>query len=123
MKPGRIVFTLNRTQRVLSLAGGSYDKESAFNAGDLGSIPGSGGSPGEGNGNPLQYSCLEKSHRQRSLMGYRPWGRKESDLTEQLTLGPLESCMQLDRSFSEPLWLGTGGGEEQQHLTDCRVSP
>ena len=34
---------------------------SAFNAGDLGSIPGSGRSPGEGNGNPLQYSCLENS--------------------------------------------------------------
>ena len=34
-------------------------KESACNAGDLGSIPGSGGSPGEGNGNPFQYSCLE----------------------------------------------------------------
>ena len=38
---------------------GSDDKASACNAGDLGSIPGSGGSPGEGNGNPLQYSCLE----------------------------------------------------------------
>ena len=37
----------------------SVDKESSFNAGDLGSIPGLGGSPGEGNGNPLQYSCLE----------------------------------------------------------------
>ena len=36
-------------------------KESAFNAGDPGSIPGSGRSTGEGNGNPLQYSCLEKS--------------------------------------------------------------
>ena len=35
--------------------------ESACNAGDLGSIPGSGRSPGEGNGNPLQYSCLENS--------------------------------------------------------------
>ena len=34
-------------------------KASAYNAGDLGSIPGSGRSPGEGNGNPLQYSCLE----------------------------------------------------------------
>ena len=33
-------------------------KESAYNAGDIGSIPGSGRSPGEGNGNPLQYSCL-----------------------------------------------------------------
>ena len=39
--------------------GGSDGKESACNAGDLGSIPGSGRSPGEGNGNPLQYSCLE----------------------------------------------------------------
>ena len=38
---------------------GSVSKESACSAGDLGSTPGSGGSPGEGNGNPLQYSCLE----------------------------------------------------------------
>ena len=38
---------------------GSYGKESACNAGNLGSISGSGRSPGEGNGNPLQYSCLE----------------------------------------------------------------
>ena len=38
---------------------GSYDKESACNVGDLGSIPGSGRSPGEGNGYPLQHSCLE----------------------------------------------------------------
>ena len=37
----------------------SFGKESACNAGDLGSIPGSGRSSGEGNGNPLQYSCLE----------------------------------------------------------------
>ena len=40
---------------------GSDSKASARNAGDMGSIPGSGGSPGEGNGNPLQYSCLENS--------------------------------------------------------------
>ena len=39
--------------------GGSDGKVSACNEGDLGSIPGSGRSPGEGNGNPLQYSCLE----------------------------------------------------------------
>ena len=39
--------------------GGSEVKASACNAGDLGSIPGLGRSPGEGNGNPLQYSCLE----------------------------------------------------------------
>ena len=41
--------------------GGSDGKASACNAGDLGSIPGLGRSPGEGNGNPLQYSCLENS--------------------------------------------------------------
>ena len=51
-------------------------KESACNAGDLGLIPGSGRSPGEGNGNPLQYSCLENPHGQRSLADYSPWGRK-----------------------------------------------
>ena len=41
------------------LYGGSDGKASAYNAGDLGSIPGSGRSPGEGNGNPLQYACPE----------------------------------------------------------------
>ena len=64
----------------------SNGKESACNAGDLDSIPGSGRSPSEGNGNPLQYSCLENSHGQRSLAGYHPWGCKESDTTEQLSI-------------------------------------
>ena len=41
--------------------GGSNGKESACNDGDPGSIPGLGRTPGEGNGNPLQYSCLENS--------------------------------------------------------------
>ena len=41
--------------------GGSDGKESSCNAGDLGSIPGLGRSPGEGHGNPLQYSCVENS--------------------------------------------------------------
>ena len=44
---------------MVGFPGGSEVKASACNAGDLGSIPGSGRSPGEGNGNPLQYSCLE----------------------------------------------------------------
>ena len=48
-------------------------------------IPGLGGSLGEGNGNPLQYSCLENPMDEwRSLVGYSPWGRKESDMTERL---------------------------------------
>ena len=41
---------------------------------DLDSVPGSGRFPGGGNGNPLQYSCLENPHGQRSLAGYSPWG-------------------------------------------------
>ena len=45
---------------------------SVYNAGDPDSIPGSGRYPGEGNGNPLQYSCLENS-MERNLVGYSPW--------------------------------------------------
>ena len=45
-------------------------KESTYNVGDMGSIPGR--SPGEGHGNPLQYSCLENRCGQRSLAGYSP---------------------------------------------------
>ena len=57
-------------------------KKSTCNAGDLGSIPGLGRSPGGGHGNPLQYSCLENPYRQSSLVAYSPWGHKESDMTE-----------------------------------------
>ena len=46
---------------IIDFPGDSDDKVSAYNAGDLGSIPGLGRFPGEGNGNPLQYSCLENS--------------------------------------------------------------
>jgi len=63
----------------LGFPGGSDGKESAFNEGDLGSIPGLERSPGEKNG---KYSYLENHHGQRSLAGYSPWGRKESDMTE-----------------------------------------
>ena len=64
---------------------GSDGKESAFIAGDPGSIPGVGRSPGGGHGNPLQYSCLENPHGQTILAGYRPWGHKELDRTERLS--------------------------------------
>ena len=65
-----------------------------YNAGpqrDLGLIPGSGRSPGDGNGNPLQYSFLKKSHGRRSLVGYSPWCHKEPHTTEQLHFHFLES--------------------------------
>ena len=61
----------------------------------LGSILGLGKSPGGGHGNPLQYSCLENLHGQRSQADYSPWGRKESDMTEATkhsTLGRPRSC-------------------------------
>jgi len=64
--------------------GGSEVKASACNAGDLGSIPGLGRSPGEGNGTPLQYSCLENP------MGRGAWWAtvhrvaKSLDMTDQL---------------------------------------
>ena len=47
-----------------------------------------GGSNGKdgGDGNPLQYSCLENPHGQRSLAGYSPWGCKESDMAERLSI-------------------------------------
>ena len=64
--------------------GGSDGKESACNSGHLGSIPGSGGSPGEGSGNPLQYSCLRNSVDRGAVCS--PWGCEELDTTEQLTL-------------------------------------
>ena len=60
-----------------SFPGGSDGKASACNVGDPGSIPGSGRSPGEGNGNPLQHSCLENPMDGRvCLIGYSPWVTK-----------------------------------------------
>ena len=69
----------------MGFSGGSADKESACNVGDLGSVPGLGRSPGEGIGYPLQYSGLEKL--------YSPWGTKDLDTTEQLSLS-LQSTLQ-----------------------------
>ena len=71
---------------------GSEVKASTSNAGDPGSIPGSGRSPGEGNGNPLQYSCLENPMDRRAWQANSLWGCKESDMAEWLTL--FTSCEQ-----------------------------
>ena len=56
----------------MGFSGGSVVKNLPANAGNTGSIPGSERSPEDGNGNPLQYSCLGKSHGQRNLVGYSP---------------------------------------------------
>ena len=66
----------------MSFPGSSAGKESACNSEDPSLIPGLGRSPRGGQGNALQYSCLENPYEQRSLAGYSPWGCKESDMTE-----------------------------------------
>ena len=63
----------------MDFLGDSDGKESACNAGDPGSIPGLGKSPGEGNGNPLQYSCLENS------MDRGAWRAKVHGVTKSQT--------------------------------------
>ena len=57
--------------------GGASGKESACNAGDPGSIPGLVGCPGEGNGNPLQYSCLKNSMDRGAWWATSSWGHKD----------------------------------------------
>ena len=66
----------------MKFPGGSDGKESACNAGDPSLILGSGRSLGEGNGYPLQYSCLEISMDRGALEVYSPLGHRESDMTD-----------------------------------------
>ena len=68
---------------LMDIPGSSDGKEYFYSEEDLGSIPWLGRSPGEGNGNPLKYSCLEETVEPG---GYCPWGCKELDMTERLTL-------------------------------------
>ena len=70
---------------VLHSTSGSAGKESTCNVGDLDSIPRLGRYPGGGHDNTLQYSCLENPHGQRNLVGYSPWGHKDSDMTDWLS--------------------------------------
>ena len=69
---------------MLDFPGGSDGKESACNSGDPGSVPESGRFPGEGHGNPLQYSCLENPWTEEPG-GLQFMDPKETDPTEQLT--------------------------------------
>ena len=71
----------------IKFPGASDGKESYCNEGDLGLIPGLGRSPGGGQGNALQNSCLENTSGQRSLAGYSLWGSQEWDTTERLSTG------------------------------------
>ena len=84
----------------------SGSKEPACNAGDSGSIPGLGRSPGEGIGSPLQYSCLENPHGQTSLAGYIVHGVEELDTTERFSLyGPATGQLDLINSLYKFLFV------------------
>ena len=72
----------NSCEPVLGFPGGSDGKETACSAGNPVSISGLGRSPGEGNGNPLQYSCLENPMDRRAWQANSLWGCKESDMAE-----------------------------------------
>ena len=85
MKVCLLIHIWGLSQYVLGFPGSSAGKESTRKAGNLGSIPGLARSRGGGHGNPLQCSCLENPHGQRSLAGYSPWGRRESDKAELST--------------------------------------
>ena len=65
------------------------------NPGDAGSIPRWGRSPGVGNGNPLQYSCLENPTEKPWGWGYSPWGRKELDTTKHTFLSVVHEHLSL----------------------------
>ena len=90
----------------LGFTGDWEGKDSACDAGDLGSISGLGTSPGGGHG---KYSCLEDPHGQRNLVGYSPWGLKESDTTEWLSTGMRTYCMAQGTRLNAlwwPKWMG-----------------
>ena len=76
----------------LGFPDGSDGKESACSVGDLCLISGLGRSPGDGLVNPLQYSCLENSPGQKSLVDHSPWGHKELDMPEQLITAQHSLC-------------------------------
>ena len=84
--------------RKLGFPGSSHGKESACNAGDSGLILGLARSPGEGNGNPLQHSCLENPVDRGTL-----WGSKESDKTEWLSTYNQKTRKLLGKNFRKYL--------------------
>ena len=88
-----------------SSPGGSDGKASAYNEGDPNSIPGWGRSSGEGNGNSLQYACLENPmDGWRSVVGYSPWGHNESDTTERVHFHFLSRTVQKSLPIGFAKW-------------------
>ena len=102
MIPGSRI-SLRRRDRLptsvfMGFPGGLDSKESACNVGHLDLIPGFERSSGEGNGNPLQYSCLENPHGQGNLVNYSPWDHKASNMTEQLSTAQHREILMIKHS-------------------------
>ena len=102
-------------------AGSTVVKNLPANAGDTGSVPELGKSPGVGNGYPLQYSCLMNPCGQRSLAGYSPWSLKVLDMTERLknnnssVLGCISSLYLALRHRHATMYLGFPPGNQHSH--------
>ena len=102
-------------QEALGFPGGSNGKESACNAGDLGSIPRWGRSPGEGNGNPLQYSCLENPMDRGAW-----WATVHGVTKSQIQLKQLKLSVSCFWGLSGPFSEGKQcPGEEREETTTC----
>ena len=95
----------------------------------MGSIPGSERSPRGGNGSPLQYSCLGKLHKQRSLVGYSPWGHKQLEVTEHTHAHqpkpppPRPPCQLPNINLSETEMLGHQENESQFSFSTMNAPP
>ena len=107
-EPGRLQSLSIYIQTLLTSL--THGKASADNVGDPGLIPRLGRSSGEGNGTPLQFSCLENPTGRRILVGYSPWVCKESDTTS-LSLYVYNPWGHKESDMTE--WLSL-------HLTDGR---
>ena len=75
------VFIEYRPESFVKVSSGSISKEFTCSAGNASSIPGSGRAPEEGNGNPLQYSCLGNPMDRGAWASYSQWDPKELDMT------------------------------------------
>ena len=92
-------------------------KNPPADAGDTGSIPQSGRSPGVGNGNPLQYSCLENPTDRGASAGCSPWGCTESDTTSQLSTHTKECEPRIGSSECLQVFVGFQRGAEADGRT------
>ena len=104
----KVFGVLSEATSLMGFPGGSVGKESPCNAGDVGLIPGSGRSPGEGHGNPLQYSCLENSMDRGAWRATvhgvsKSWTRvKETNALLSLQPGPTLGCVCLLEALLAP---------------------